>query len=165
MKHIYPIQLTKLHATLVAAVMLCAVAGGCRDTYSASDNITTAEHAINIKDYDLARSICETFNTDSTTALTINDLCRLSIIYMKLSDVENTEINTATATQCYRSAMKADSDSATLYYDNLPIDEARHVEIMSQIDRILNGATNRYIDEDSIKNDYFTDENIDIYEE
>lgn len=167
MKHKYPMNRCKrparimvtmtMPAIILTLAAMCMAITGCRNPYTPADDIATAEQALNIQDYELARSICETFTTDSTTGLTVTDLCRLSIIYMKLSDVENTEINTATATQCYRNAMKADSDSATLYYNSLSIDEARHVEIMSQIDRILNGSSNYYIDQDSVTMDYYND--------
>lgn len=130
---------------------MCGVS--CRGIDVASDDIATAEQAIDARDYDLARSICETFKTDSTSTLRATELCRLSLVYMKLSDVDNTDINTAAATQCYQSAMRADSDSARAFYDNVPIDEARHVEILTQLDRILSGSRDIFIDEDSISID------------
>lgn len=134
--------------TVICSAALAVTA--CRGDYNAADDIATAERAVDARDYPLARSICETFVTDSTTTLGVGELCRLSLVYMKLSDIENPDLNTAAATQCYHSAMHADSDSASAFYDSVPIDEARHVEIMSQLDRILNGSRDIYIDDDSI---------------
>jgi len=122
----------------------------CRSNGNTAIEIAAAEQAIAECDYALARSICETITTDSTTTLNVDELCRLSLIYMKMSDIEDSDINTAAATQCYRNALKIDKDSARLFYDNVPIDEARHVEIMSQLDRILSSSRDIYIDDDSI---------------
>ena len=118
---------------------------------SNGDAIEAAEQAVAAGDYKLARSICDTFVTDSTSTLNAGELCRLSLIYMKMSDIDDSGICTAAATQCYQSALRADSDSARMYYDNVPIDEARHVEIMMQLDRMLSGGEHDwYIDEDSL---------------
>lgn len=143
MKHIYII--------IIAFTCLASMCGvSCRVSDAVSDDIATAEQAVDARDYGLARSICETFTTDSTSTLRATELCRLSLVYMKLSDVDNADINTAAATQCYQSAMRVDSDSARFFYDNVPIDEARHVEILTQLDRILRGSRDIYIDEDSL---------------
>lgn len=112
--------------------------------------ISAAEQAIANGDYDLARSICESFITDSTTTLNTGELCRLSLIYMKMSDIEDTDLNTAAATQCYHNALLINNDSAKLFYDNVPIDEVRHVEIMSQLDRILSDSRDIFIEDDSV---------------
>ncbi len=126
------------------------VAASC-GTDNNRDAIEAAEQAMASGDYRLAQSICDTFVTDSTSTLSAGELCRLSLIYMKMSDIDDSGVYTAAATQCYRSALRADSDSARLFYDNVPIDEARHVEIMMQLDRMLGrDGQNWYIDEDSI---------------
>lgn len=132
----------------MTAIASCSVGN------SNNDAIEAAEQAIACRDYKLAQSICDTFVTDSTTTLSAGELCRLSLIYMKMSDIDDSGIYTAAATQCYRSALRADSDSAYMFYNNVPIDEARHVEIMSQLDRMLNiEADELYIDGDSVNVD------------
>lgn len=141
-------RMRHISATLACCLAICFTS--CRPVDTTDDDIATAEQAVDASDYTLARSICESFTTDSTSTLGVSELCRLSIIYMKLSDINNPDINTAAATQCYQSAMRADSDSAIAFYNTLPIDEARHVEIMSQLDRILRGSRDIYIDEDSL---------------
>lgn len=139
---------------IIVLFSLIAVVGviisGCSGRDSASYDIATAERAVEAGEYDLARSICQTFKTDSTTNLSATQLCRLSLLYMKLSDVEDVDINTAIATQCYGVAMKMDADSARIFYDNVSVDDTRYVEIMSQIDHIVHYRNDIYEDVDSL---------------
>lgn len=134
---------------IMGIVVAMAAATGCRGGVPA-DDITTAEQALDSRDYEVARSICDTFVTDSTTRLGVTELCRLSMVYMRLSDVADVDYNTASATRCYRTAMRLNADSASAFYDAVPLDEARHVEIMSRIDQILSAPRDIYIDDDSI---------------
>ena len=149
---------TKNHAAQILKQMAVALLVACMSALAActvggnvSDDLATAEQAVDTHNYDLAKSICESFVTDSTTTLSAAELCRLSLIYMKLSDIDDPEFNTAAATQCYRSALRSDSDSAVAYYNSVPVDEARHIEIMSQLNRILSTPAELYLqDEDSV---------------
>ncbi|MDE6085099.1 MAG: hypothetical protein K2G40_01690 [Muribaculaceae bacterium] len=102
-----------------------------------SDDITMAERAIEHHDYGMALDLCQQVTQDSSQSLGITDLCRLSILYMKLSDLKDLEDNAIVATDYYRKAMTACEDSARAYYNQIPIDDARYVELMMQLGRIL----------------------------
>lgn len=142
------------HITLYLLLVLIAMGlAGCGFNGGTKADIDAAEAAVNEGNYEIARSICETFVTDSTTALDVTDLCRLSIVYMKLSDLKDVDLNTAHATQCYNQAMVINPDSAQAFYNLLPVDEERHVQILSQLYRIYNVES---LDEYTIEDD--TDE-------
>ena len=100
---------------------------------SVAQQLDSAEQALNENDPATARTICDAVSGDGGESLSVADLCRLSIIYMKLSDVIDQDVNTASATQCFDRAIKLNSDSAIAFFNNLPIDEARHVELMMQL--------------------------------
>ncbi|MDE7385749.1 MAG: hypothetical protein K2N28_01275 [Muribaculaceae bacterium] len=137
MRHIFDYILLSV---LLAAVMSCS------DNSAAADDITTAEQAVEAKDYDLAQSICETFVTDSTSSLGVNELCRLSMVYMSLSDVDDVDNNTASALQCMHSAMKLNADSALAFYNNTPVEQARYVQILLQLEQMIDNPDTVYGD-------------------
>lgn len=144
---------------LIISVVCVLSACGGHEAARTADAIAEAEAALNAGRYDSARSLADEMSGDSTLQLGVEDLCRLSIVYMTLSDNVETDINTALATRCYRRAMTADADSAAAYYGALPIEESRHVDLMSKLEPMLSGDRNMmYIDEDSIETD-------DAYEE
>lgn len=118
----------------------------CSDNSAAADDITTAEQAVEAKDYELAQSICETFVTDSTSRLDVNELCRLSMVYMSLSDVNDVDNNTAAALQCMHSAMKLNVDSALSFYNNTPVEQARYVQILLQLEQMIDNPDTVYGD-------------------
>ena len=105
----------------------------CRDNSGAADVITTAEQAVEAKDYELAQSICDSFVTDSTSRLDVSELCRLSMVYMSLSDIDDVDNNTASALQCMSTAMKLNADSATAFYNAIPVEQARHAQMLMQL--------------------------------
>lgn len=107
-----------------------------------SDDITMAEKAIEHHDYGMALDLCQQVSQDSSQSLGVNDLCRLSILYMKLSDLKDLEDNAIVATDYFRKAMTACEDSARAFYDQIPIDDARYVELMIQLRRILDHPRN-----------------------
>lgn len=131
MRHIYQYILISL---------LAVVAMSCRDNSGAADVITTAEQAVEARDYDLAQSICETFVTDSTSRLDVSELCRLSMVYMSLSDVDDVDNNTASALQCMRTAMKLNADSALSFYNSMPVEQTRHIQILLQLEQMLDSC-------------------------
>lgn len=102
-----------------------------------SDDITLAERAIEHHDYGMALDLCQQVTQDESQALGVTDMCRLSILYMKLSDLKDLEDKAIVATDYYRQAMTECEDSARAFYDQIPIDDARYVELMMQLRRIL----------------------------
>lgn len=121
----------------------------CRS--ATSDDITVAEVAVDEADYNTAKQICDDiFAAHNDSTLSVNDLCRISIVYMKLSDIAAEDENTALATQCYRMAVSTSPDSARAFYRNLPIDEAQHVEVMATLEQWIDGNRDIIAASDSV---------------
>ena len=109
---------------------------------SIADKITTAEMAFQTEDYSAAQSLAtEITATDSLQLLGCNNL---SILFMQLSEVQNEEENVASATNCYRNAMLLNPDSASYYYNSLPLENEVFVTVMYELNKRYN------IDTDSI---------------
>lgn len=117
------------------------------DPTSAIDEI---EQLINNGKFDQARQMADEISADTTLALTNKQLCRMSIIYMKISDAIDTDINTTIATRYYRRAINNNADSASTFYGALPLEESRHVDLMSKLEPMLSADRDNYLDEDSI---------------
>ena len=120
---------------LIVPLSLMACGGSVAD----GNDLAAVEQSVEAKNYDLAQSICGAFVTDSTTSLNVGELCRLSVVYMRLSDVKDEDENTASALQCLRTALKLNADSVQSFYNNLPVDQARHIQMLMQLDSMIDG--------------------------
>lgn len=99
-------------------------------TKSENSSINDIEHLIELQDFNSAQKLCDNITIeDSLDEITINNLCRLSVVYMKLSEQINHEENIAMATKCYHIATDIDSDSVAYYFSEFSIEDAHH-EIM-----------------------------------
>ena len=65
--------------------------------------------------------------------LTPRQLGRLSMIYMQLADVDDKGDHVSHATDCYRTAFAADSDSAAAFYNNVAPEHTAHAMLLSAI--------------------------------
>ncbi len=115
-------------------LMICMLA--CTPSRPA-DDLSVAEAALEHHNYGVALDICQQTASGDVDKLSVNDLCRLSLLFMKLSDLKDLEDNAVVATDFYRKAFALNEDSAKVFYDNIPIEDARYVELMSQLQRIL----------------------------
>lgn len=137
------------HLSIIAIITLALCVMSCGS--ATSDDITVAEVAVAEADYDTAKKICDDiFAAHNDSTLSVNDLCRISIVYMKLSDIADEDENTALATQCYRLAIGTSPDSARAFYHSLPIDEAQHVEVMATLEQWIDGNRDIIADPDSV---------------
>lgn len=144
---------------LLIIISLCSIAG-CTSTHgdSTASTLSEAEAALSAGQTRSARAIADELCNDTTATMTATELCRLSIVYMGLSDIEETDINTALATRCYRRAMTLDPDSAIAYYEGLPLEESRHVDLMSKLEPMLSSDRNtNFIGEDDEDIEYTDD--------
>ena len=86
------------------------------DTRRFDDELRQADMAVAEGDMTAATSIARRLSDEHLDAMTAGQLCRLSILYMQLSDDGNQSENISSATDCYRKAFATDSDSARQYY-------------------------------------------------
>lgn len=86
------------------------VLGACSGSNNADDAISVAEQAYSDGEFDRVQAICDSIvNGDGCSRLSANDLCRTSLLYMKLSEIREQEFNTASAMTCLGAAMSKDS--------------------------------------------------------
>lgn len=121
-------QLT-LSALFITAVLSLSSCGGA----SNNDRIADAYAAYDDKNVELAQQqVKEMIDEDSLKGFSCDELCRLSILLMKLSE-QGYEEDIASAVHCYYKSFEVDSDSATAYFSSLPVDDAPYITILSAL--------------------------------
>lgn len=92
------------------AMLLTVAIVACGDGHNADDAIGQAEQAMADDDFGHAQLICDSIiNGNGMQNLDARDLCRTSLVYMKLAEVREEEFNTASAMTCLGAAMDKDS--------------------------------------------------------
>lgn len=76
-------------------------------------------------------------------------LCRLSVMFLRLSEQSREQENTAAAVECYRAANRISPDSVTLYFNDLPVEDLQYMAIL----RSLTSSTNAESDTTAIVNE------------
>ena len=100
---------------------------------SGNERIDLAYAAYSEKDMELAQQeVLDMLEKDSLSTYSCNDLCRLSILLMKLGD-QGFEENIAPAVRCYYRSFEVNPDSATRFFSNLPVEDAPYVTILSAL--------------------------------
>lgn len=119
------------HLTYLIAALWLLIAGACsQQTTSPDTAIDDAEQAFAEGSFDLSQKLCvDLLNRDADT-LSEQQLGRLAILFMKLSENTNTEENIADATLCFRKAWKLSTDSLHGFSSTLqPEDVPRFVNL------------------------------------
>lgn len=122
------IAISRFFITLLLILMLSMSA--CRGN-DVDSKLIAAENALANSDFSMARKICdEIVGTDSIEPVCTTQLCRLSMILMELSEQSDQNVNVSLAALCYHKAMSQQPDSATAFYDSLPLDRERLVHML-----------------------------------
>lgn len=123
-------------------------------------SIDAAENSLANNDYAEAMGICNRIaERDSMNDLTINQLCRLSMIYMQLSENRDEDVNVAMATRCFHLAMEHDADSAASFYNNIPVDNQHWVHFLNALNKVLD-APRDFFPEESTDSIFIPDSTV-----
>lgn len=120
----------------VLAAMALLFASSCSQKPDAADldtAIDDAEVALADNDAAEAQTICNKLTTEDIDILTEEQLGRLAIIYMKLSEQINSDENVADAATCLRQAWKMSGDSLHAFSSKLPPEDLRHFVMAKRI--------------------------------
>lgn len=132
---------------LYIIVILAFVVSSCGGS-SIDGSIEAAENSLANNDYSEATSICNRIaERDSMNDLTVNQLCRLSMIYMQLSENRDEDVNVAMATRCFHLAMEHDADSASSFYNNIPVDNQHWVHFLNALNKVLDAPRDFFPEE------------------
>ncbi len=129
-----------IHHIYLFIMALCAMLGlivaqGCGKPSSAEINasVTDAEEAVRSDHQEAAAKICRQLVEEHFSTLSEDELGRLAIVYMKLSESENYDENVAEATQCFRQAWKLSTDSMRGFTASLSPEDLPHFEMLRRL--------------------------------
>ncbi len=111
-------------------------------------HIESAEEAYSYGRMARAQSLCDSlFFGDEFGRLGIWELCRLSLLFMRLGeDSGEPEANTAFAARCLKAAVTRDSDSTMIYVKAMPVEDRARLLLLHS----LNEASHSAPEEDTI---------------
>lgn len=140
---------------LVATASLIGAASACTsETSRNADSLLMAEESLAAGRYTSAQKIADNLLADST-ALSVSELCRLSLVFLRLSDLgTEQEANTAYAARTFALAYSRDPDSTRAVIASSPVDDIAAMTMLSAINQAPHGIV---IDGDTI---YFPKDSI-----
>lgn len=106
---------------------------GCATAESTDATIADAEQALADNDVDHSRQICNSITSKGLEGLSEEQLGKLAILYMKFSDVTNSDEDIAEATQCIRQAWKVSTDSMNGFIGSLSPEDLPHFVMLMRI--------------------------------
>lgn len=119
---------------------------------------TPVEHvelAIDNGRYATAQELCDSLILGPSFGnLSVNELCRLSLAFMRLSEnTSNEEANTAFAARSLQAAIERDSDSTIIFLNSVPVEDQARLALITAINEAHNAPaitdTVDYEDRDS----------------
>lgn len=123
----------KSTATIILTLtlaLLAACSGGIENT------VDRAENDFINKRYEASQTICHNLaGSEEFDALSVNDLCRLSTLLVRLAEHSDEESNMALAAHCMQSAIDRSPDSVLIYLRSQPVDRLSETILLQQLSR------------------------------
>jgi len=115
-------------------ILATSLLAACASTSTVEDSIAAIDQSIAEGDYTAAQDKCNRLLTETGyDALTPEQLCHMSITYLKLSEQTDEASNAATAVHCYQAANKADSLRVLDYFATLPPEDLQYVFLIDEL--------------------------------
>lgn len=126
--------------TLISALMLVAIMLQACGTSTPAASVEQAEDALANGHYEAAQTICDNLvGSPDYEKLTIDELCRLSIVYVKLGEnTDNTDANIVAAARSMQKASDRDADSTALFIDAVSVEDRARVALITAINEARN---------------------------
>lgn len=107
---------------LIPLILTALLLPACADT--AADPLTRAENAVADKDFELAQTIADSITYGkSFTNLSTTDLCRTALVYAKISENRDMDVNMGAAALCMRRAGELNADSVDIFVQSLSVED------------------------------------------
>lgn len=137
-------------------LFMAAMAAGlisCSSSPSVTDNLEGADRALAIGDYESTQSACdELVHSSGFNDMSVDQLCHLSVMYLKLAERAPERGNTAQAVACFRKALAISPDSVSIVLSSLPVEELQFTAILRSLAKT--GETDITAEADSIPFDF-----------
>lgn len=124
-KHLY------LLSFLFAALLWLTACGSAAD--AASDQLQTADEAMAAGEYTQAQTIVDNLVAKGYKGLSEDNLGRMAVLLMRLSEHSDNDENIAVATECYREAAALSADSLHAFTSTLTPEELANFFMVKRI--------------------------------
>ncbi len=124
-KHLY------LLSFLFAALLWLTACGSAAD--AASDQLQTADEAMAAGEYTQAQTIVDNLVAKGYKGLSEDNLGRMAVLLMRLSEHSDNDENIAVATECYREAAALSADSLHAFTSTLTPEELANFFLVKRI--------------------------------
>ncbi|MDE7408337.1 MAG: hypothetical protein K2M76_07945 [Muribaculaceae bacterium] len=139
------------HLKLIAVAIVAGLMS-CTSQPSANDNLDSADQALSAGDYESTQSACDELMHSCFDGLSVDQLCHMSVIYLKLAERAPEHDNTDMAVKCYRKALGINPDSVSIVLSSLPVEDLQYTAILHNLVRA--GNTDIAAEADSIPSDF-----------
>lgn len=121
--------------SIISILLLTLLAPACSD--NAADPLTRAENAISDKDYELAQSIADSIISGKNfNTLRTSDLCRTALVFARLSEQREQDINMGAAALCMRRASELNIDSVELFIQSLDVNDRAAIDMPRKLGNV-----------------------------
>lgn len=118
---------------IAVSALILSACGGSNTAQEQDDRIADAEQAFADSDWTEAQKLCNSLTANGLDNLSEQQLGRLAILYMKLSEVPNGGEHAAEATQCYLKAWEISADSLTSFTNGLPPEDLQYIMVLNRL--------------------------------
>lgn len=125
----------RLFRLLIPLLLLACSLTACDDT--PADPISRAENAIADKDFELAQTLADSIiGGKNFTKLQTSQLCRTALVYARLSEHREQDINMGAAALCMRRAAELSPDSVELFIRQLDVDDRAAIDMPRKLGNV-----------------------------
>ena len=126
----------KLPGYIICAAVCVVMMSSCGGSDSVSVAMAEAEFVAGR--HESAGVICDSLIQGPAFAdLSVDELCRLSVLMSQLAEYEDEEANMALAAKCMQAAMLQNADSVMSFVHSLPADEQSRTLFLRQLTRMI----------------------------
>lgn len=123
---------------LVLIMITAALAfGGCISADPES-TLLQAENDLQYGDVESAVSSCDLLCDSANTSLSPTQLCRVALLYAKISEKIEDSDYMAAAAKCFDRAIGMSNDSIESYIESLNVEDQSYVRVIREVSRTLN---------------------------
>lgn len=123
--------------------------------YSCGNNprptVEAAEQEYDAGDFAVAQTICDSLTCgDNINALSVDELCRLSMLASRLADHNDEETNMAMSARCMQAAIDRQPDSVEIFIQSLEADDQPRSLFIRQLTHTAVDIDDIMVETDSI---------------
>lgn len=147
----------KYNLSIILLMWLLGAALTSCGPVDAEQTLQQAENELNFGNVEQAASSCDLLADSTATTLSPTQLCRVAIMYAKISDLSEKQDYMASAAKCLDRAMEMDVDSIDHYIESLNIEDQSYVRVIREVTQAINSPCDISRDVDYEETDEYDD--------